>query len=164
MKKEKLRGQDLSGRGDEQKWGSGGDGCFESPDNHQVWFQKRSECSWLTAQLSTLPPHRFQALENTTSTRSLTWEHMWARCYVAQRRDICGGAQLQTQPDDSLLTWHWGSKVWLPFVFKPGSFIENKVKWDDKDVLYSLNIQIGTALETVPVHAWAALGMITDRL
>lgn len=85
MKEEKLGGKvetEEERRGEEQRW-VGGDGCFESPDNHQVWFHKRSEWSWLTAQLS--PPHP-PAPENTT-TRSLTWEHMWERRYLVQCRE-----------------------------------------------------------------------------
>lgn len=36
----------------------GGDGFSESPDNQQVWFHKRTEWSWLSAQLFPPPPQR----------------------------------------------------------------------------------------------------------
>lgn len=61
----------------------GGDGFSESPDNQQVWFHKRTEWSWLSAQLFPPPP---STLEN-TATCSLTWEHMWESRFWAQCQD-----------------------------------------------------------------------------
>lgn len=73
-----------------------GGGGVESPDNHQVWFNKPIKWSWLTAQLSPFP-----SAADSENTGGLAWEHMWENCYAIWFKvgNIMWKAKLQIQFD-----------------------------------------------------------------
>lgn len=149
--------------------GGGVDGCFESPDNQQVWFHKRSEWSWLTAQLSPPtttthhPPPTIHPPPHPSARR--TPPHAASHGSTCGREllfaSVSGQFAERGAAPSSTICWRdtgvikLGGVKWLLWVWKLASFLQNKVKmgWQ-RCFIFS---------QTVQAHA-TGLGMIPDRL